>query len=64
MPQPSQPIQNVPPGIHTIPFGGGPGAAAVLMRTASDVRRPMRLVRAFDGRRAIQMGRAQHDCNS
>jgi hypothetical protein len=40
MPQPSQPIQKVPPGIHTIPFGGGPGAAVVLMRAASDAAPP------------------------
>ena len=36
MPHPSHPIQKVPPGTHTMPFGAGPGAAAGLMRTASD----------------------------
>jgi hypothetical protein len=29
MPQFSQPIQNVPPGTHTIPAGAGPGATVV-----------------------------------
>jgi hypothetical protein len=33
--QSAQPIQNVPPGIHTIPSGAGPGAGAGLMPLAT-----------------------------
>ena len=32
MPQFSQPIQNVPPGTHTIPVGAGPGGTAAFTR--------------------------------
>ena len=37
MPQVSQPIQKVPPGIQTIPSGAGPGAGATLTPTGASL---------------------------